>query len=76
MATIDYARMNKIRPRQKAALTRAIKSGDAQKVFIVCRAAVADWDAIGFWPDDWSRWQRALDDALPWNERLSLEDLR
>jgi hypothetical protein len=28
------------------------------------------------WPDDWSRWQCALDDALDWNSRVDLKDLR
>jgi hypothetical protein len=28
------------------------------------------------WPDDWTTWQRALDDALPWNAGVELEDLR
>ena len=23
----------------------------------------AEWDRIGAWPDDWSNWQRAIDDA-------------
>jgi hypothetical protein len=28
------------------------------------------------WPDDWSRWQRALDDVLPLDQMVSLDDLR
>jgi hypothetical protein len=55
---IDYAAMNRAYPRQKAALTRAVNSGD------------------GAWPDGWARWQNALDDALPWNDRVELGDLR
>jgi len=35
-----------------------------------------EWTASGAWPDDWSRWQRALDDILPWNRHVALEDLR
>lgn len=34
-----------------------------------------EWDEIGAWPDDWSRWQRALNDVLPWNRSIDLEDL-
>lgn len=73
--TPDYERMRQIRPRQKAALTRAIKTGDPERIAAVCREAVTEWNAIGFWPDDWSRWQRALNDALPWHQQGNLEDL-
>lgn len=48
---------------QKSALTRAVKTGDRVKVFEACRKAVREWNAAGHWPDDWSRWQRALDDV-------------
>ena len=72
---IDYARMNRVRPQQKAALTRAVKSGDADKVVLACAAAVKEWDAIGCWPDDWSAWQGALDDALGWGHQVRLESL-
>ena len=73
---IDYERMNAVFPKQKAALTRAIKTGDPEKVAQVCRAAVIEWNAIGAWPDDWARWQRALDDVLGWGNSIQLEDLR
>lgn len=73
---IDYDRMKKVRPRQKVALTRAIKSGDHEKVRAVCIDAVREWDEIGFWPDDWSGWERALNDSRPWNyPYLSLDKL-
>jgi len=72
---VDWDRMNAIGPRQKAALTRAIKSGDPEKIAAVCKKAISEWDEIGAWPDDWSRWQRALDDALPYYRRVALEDL-
>jgi hypothetical protein len=49
--------------KQKAALTRAINSGDRGKVFVAVAEAVAVWNKDGPWPDQWSRWQRALDDA-------------
>ncbi len=65
--TIDYERMKRTYPKQKAALTRASKKANAQERWVAvraaCKAAVAEWDAIGAWPDGWSTWQRALDDA-------------
>ena len=72
---IDYDRMNRVRPGQKAALTRATKTGDPEKVAAVCKAAVTEWEAIGAWPDDWGRWQRALDDTLGWPHHIDLADL-
>jgi len=73
--SIDYARMQRVRPAQKAALTRAVKSGDAAKVVAVCRAAVAEWNEIGAWPDDWHRWQIALNDVSGYHRFIDLEDL-
>lgn len=70
---IDYERMNKVRRGQKAALTRAIKSGNPHRVKEVCRKAVREWDEIGAWPDDWARWERALNDAFPYGQPLRLE---
>jgi len=72
---IDYARMQKRYPQQKAALTRAVKSGRPEKVRDACRAAVKEWNEIGAWPDQWSNWQRALDDAMGWRAGIQLEDL-
>lgn len=64
---------------QKAALTRAVKSGDPEKVKAACKKAVGEWenhpDFAPGWPDDWNRWQRALDDALGWRSSVRLEDL-
>ena len=48
---------------QKALLTRAINSKDPNKVYAACVNAVKDWNQFDYWPDDWSRWQRALNDA-------------
>lgn len=73
---IDYDRMNKIGPSQKAALTRAVKSGDRDKIIETCAKAVREWDEIGAWPDHWNRWQIALDDAFPVFHAPRLEDLR
>lgn len=66
---------------QKAGLTRASKVGDARSqerydaVLAECKRTVAEWGSPewaaahrvrqGAWPDDWARWQRALDDAHP-----------
>ncbi len=72
---IDYQRMNAVWPKQKAALTRACKTGDPEKVAAVCKAAVAEWDAIGAWPDDWARFERALNDLLPFGSQVDLRDL-
>lgn len=59
---IDYARMQRVSPKQKAALTRATKKGYAA-VLATCQATVKEWNEIGAWPDAWHRWQIALDDA-------------
>ena len=53
---------------QKAALTRAINSGDRERVRYECvRVVQHDWTEgsphTPYWPDDWSRWLRALEDA-------------
>lgn len=76
---IDYARMQKVWPKQKAALTRALKLKDEEErllmVKTICRDAVREWDEIGAWPDDWAHFQRALDDILPWHSTIRLEDL-
>ena len=72
---IDYDRMKREWPKQKAALTRAVKSGSAEKVAAVCISAVKVWDEVGAWPDDWARFQRALDDTLPWSARVNFDDV-
>lgn len=73
---VDYQALNRMVRDQRAALTRAVKSDDPERVVLACRNAVREWDAPGcLWPDDWSRWQRALDDALPFGQQVSLTDL-
>jgi len=72
---IDYDGMRRVFPKQKAALTRARKTGDPEKVAGACKKAVKEWNEIGAWPDDWSAWQRALDDVLPWHQRVDIADL-
>ena len=80
----DYDGVNKVFRKQKAALTRAVNSGDWDKVLLAVTKAVREWGEAPFngaWPDDWSRWQRALDDAFMaaggWGfDAPRLEDLR
>jgi hypothetical protein len=53
---------------QKAGLTRAVRSGDPQKVRAECIRTVREWESnLGQfthgWPDDWHRWNIALRDA-------------
>jgi hypothetical protein len=73
---VDYDALNRMVRRQRAALTRAVRSGDTDRVVLACRDAVREWDQPGaMWPDDWAAWQRALDDVLPWNSPVDLRDL-
>jgi hypothetical protein len=73
--SIDYDRMQQVWPKQKRALATAVRTGDANRIAAVCVDVVHVWDEIGAWPDDWALFQRALDDALPWNQQVSLQDL-
>lgn len=74
---IDYPAANREFKKQKTALTRAVNSGDRDKIILACKKAVGEWDQPGrAWPDDWSRWQNALDDAFPVFQAPRLEDLR
>ncbi len=73
----DYRAVKPLFAHQKAALTRAIKSKDPERVLLACRAVVHAWSEPPFdgaWPDDWARWQRALDDAFGFRS-VQLEDL-
>jgi hypothetical protein len=48
----------------KSRLTRAIRSGNSQRVLAVVEETFAEWDAGDFaYPDDWHRWERARFDA-------------
>ena len=62
--TIDYERMNRIYPKQKAALTRAKNSGDPHKVVAAVEKAVAEWNEVGAFPDGWHTWNIAYSDAM------------
>jgi len=73
----DHQAAKPLFTRQKAALTRAIRSDDPERVLLACRDVVRAWSEPPFdgaWPDDWARWQRALDDALGFRT-VQLEDL-
>lgn len=48
----------------KSRLTRAVNSGDPQKVLAEVAATFVSWDNGDYaYPDDWHRWQIAADDA-------------
>ena len=71
----DYAALNRMVKRQRAALTRAVKSGQKGRVVVACRDAVREWDAPGaMWPDDWPIWQSALEEATGYRG-IDLADL-
>lgn len=72
---IDYDAMKREHPRLKAQLTRAVNSKDPAKVHAACIAALTAWMRWGAWPDNWSNWQRALDDTYPVFHAPRLEDL-
>lgn len=71
---INYERAAKLYPSQKAALTRAVKSGDETKIKAAVTKAVREWNECGAWPDAWHRWQIALNDTTL-GRFQSLEDL-
>jgi hypothetical protein len=75
---IDYAAANKMFRRQKAALTRAVNSGDPDAIIMTCWKAVREWRSTKTpWPDQWATWNVALSDAA--SEKgyrfLQLEDI-
>lgn len=48
----------------KSRLTRAINSKDPLRVIDTVRAQFTEWDEGNYaYPDDWSRWYRAAEDA-------------
>lgn len=72
---IDYERMKREYPRYTRKLDQLVKTGDAVAVAKLCKEVVDFWTEIGSWPDDWSRWQRALDDVLPWPLQADFTDV-
>lgn len=59
---INYELAKREGPQLKAALTRAQKRGYTA-VLEASKKAVQRWEVWGAWPDNWSRWQRAIVDA-------------
>lgn len=47
----------------KSRLTRVINKKDPEKIIAECQYAINLFAERGY-PDDWARWQRALDDAM------------
>jgi hypothetical protein len=74
---INYEQASRTFKRLSRQLTTAINSGDKDKVILACRDAVAAWSQPDMaWPDNWPRWQAALNDVLPWHDQVDLKDLR
>jgi hypothetical protein len=76
--SINYALAKIEGPKLKAELTRAEKSDPTtryKKVLAACRHAVERWEVWGAWPDNWSRWQRTLDDAAFQHSRTNRENV-
>lgn len=67
---IDYALAKKRGPILKAKLTRALRSADdvgkGNRVLKAVAENILFWDEVGAWPDDWHRWQAALDEVYGW----------
>jgi hypothetical protein len=60
----SYEEINRVHRGQRSRLTRAVNAGDPQRIVKVCEEAFAVFDTYAHgWPDDWSRWQRAKEDA-------------
>jgi len=77
---IDYERMQANRRAQKSNLTRALNCTDPARrklaVIKTCTDTVRQWQEYGgVWPDDWAKWQRALDDQFPVFNGPRLEEL-
>ena len=63
----DYEAMKREYPKLKAALTRAKNTKDNDKVLEAVRKAFDRFDVIGY-PDAYSMWQRAADDAAHYKQ--------
>jgi hypothetical protein len=53
----------RIMRKHKSALTKAQNSGDQSRILAAARNALAEFESTGLWPDCWSLWERAKDDA-------------
>lgn len=72
---IDFERMESEYLKARECVEEAVKQGDPVAVADAVIAAVTLWDDVGAWPDNWSYAQRALDDVLPWNRQVQLDDV-
>lgn len=59
---MEQTPFNRMVRAQRSALTRAVNGGIHLKVIACVNKAFNEFDRLG-WPDDWSDWQRARDDA-------------
>lgn len=59
----NHDELNRMYRRRKAALTRALSTGDPHRVIVACDDALAEFARVGS-PDTWSRWQREREDAV------------
>jgi hypothetical protein len=72
----DYQALAKVHRKLSRQLTVAVSSGERHLVVLACYDAVTTWAQPGFmWPDNWHRWQAALDDVLGWCNDIQLADL-
>lgn len=75
---IDYAAANALWRRHRTALTRALNKAKRENTVPAWEAVIdtviaqqVEWDNHGWpWPDDWSRWNRAIHDAQFARRRL------
>ena len=56
--------MYKMVRRHQTALTRAQNTKDQHKVLNAAQTALSDFEAMGMYPDNWSLFERAKDDAI------------
>lgn len=63
-----YALTRKDHSRLKGRLTRAVRSGNPDRVIAERDYAFAIFERDGY-PDDWARWERAAEDA-GWSRRM------
>lgn len=47
----------------KRRLKSTVKTGDSDKIIQECDAAMGEFESTLGYPDDWSAWERAKDDA-------------
>jgi hypothetical protein len=58
---MDYEKLNQVKTKCKAALTRALNSGDPFQVIDTVRRSRLEFDLHG-WPDQWPLWAIAVRD--------------